>query len=253
MENSKALSAIPDGLRTPLLKEYSSIVHNYMERRWSPTELSGGRFCEIVYTIIDGIGKNNFASSPSKPQNIVDACKALENHTTLPRSLRILVPRLLPALYEIRNNRGVGHVGGNVDPNHMDSNMVLSMCNWIMAELVRVLHSLTTEEAQKLVDTLAELRIPLVWDGNGIKRVLDPNISIKNQVMVLIASNIGEVDVDQLMRWVDYSNKQYLTKLLAQLHRSRFIEYNRVKKTVLILPPGRQYVSEFLVKLEKFT
>lgn len=68
----------------------------------------------------------------------------------MPRSFQILIPRLLPALYEIRNNRNVGHVGGDVDPNFMDSTAVLGTANWIMAELVRVFHSVSTPEAQAI-------------------------------------------------------------------------------------------------------
>ena len=118
---AQALAAVPSGLRHPLLKEYKSIVQNYMERRWSPSELSGGKFCEIVYTILDGHAKGAYAAKPSKPSNFVDACKKLENNAGVPRSFQILIPRTLPSLYEIRNNRGVGHVGGDVDPNHMDA------------------------------------------------------------------------------------------------------------------------------------
>ena len=125
IQPADALNAIPAGLRTPLLKEYESIVQNYMERRWSPSELSGGLFCEIVYTILDGHAKGSYASKPTKPSNFVGACKKLESNTGVPRSFQILIPRLLPALYEIRNNRGVGHVGGDVDPNHMDAQAVL--------------------------------------------------------------------------------------------------------------------------------
>jgi len=58
----------------------------------------------------------------------------------------------------VRNNRNVGHVGGDVDPNHMDAVAVMSMSNWIMGEIVRVFHRLpTTSEAQQLVDALAEI------------------------------------------------------------------------------------------------
>jgi hypothetical protein len=244
MQAINALASLPSGLREPLLAEYNNILQNYMEKRWSPSELSGGRFCEIVYTIIDGIAKNNFPAAPFKPRSMVDACRVLENQTTLPRSLRILVPRLLPSLYEIRNNRGVGHVGRDVDPNHMDSNVVVSLCSWIMAELVRVLHSVTTEEAQKLVDTLVELRTPLVWENNGIKRVLNPDLSIKDQSLILIASHTETVTVEKLMKWLDYTNKQYFNKLLGQLHKSRLVEYNKAAKTVMILPPGSNYVSD---------
>jgi len=67
----------------------------------------------------------------------------MEVHTRVPRSFQILIPRLLPALYEIRNNRGVGHVGGDVDPNYMDATMVVGAVKWIMGELTRVFHSVS--------------------------------------------------------------------------------------------------------------
>ena len=43
---------------------------------------------------------------------------------------------MIVALYEIRNDRGVGHTGGDVDPNHMDASMVLAGAKWLVAELV---------------------------------------------------------------------------------------------------------------------
>ncbi|MHC4270290.1 MAG: hypothetical protein ACYSTS_17770 [Planctomycetota bacterium] len=245
-EVKKALSTIPAGLRKPLLKEYNNIVQNYMERRWSPSELSGGHFSEVVYTIIEGMGSTNYASRPSKPRNFVDACKKLENYSNLPRSLRILIPRFLPPLYEIRNNRGVGHVGGDVDPNHMDSNAVLAISNWIMAELVRVLHSLSIEEAQKIVDALSERRIPLIWESSGIKRVLNPKMALKDQILVLIASCPNEVTIDEIINWTDTKNKTYFVKIVKQLHKSRLVEFDQEKKTVLILPPGSKTVFKLL-------
>src|SRR5437588_6329471 len=96
---SKALTAIPSGLRDPLVKEYETVVQNYLEQRWLPSELSGGRFSEIVYTILDGHAKNKYPTSPSKPANFVDACKKLEGNKLphVPHSFRILIPRMLPA------------------------------------------------------------------------------------------------------------------------------------------------------------
>src|SRR5690349_517405 len=104
--STSALATIPTGLRDPLLEEYDSIVQNYMERRWSPSELSGGKFCEIVYTILQGHAKGTYPAKPAKPPNFVDACKKLEANASEPRSFQILIPRMLPSLYEIRNNRG---------------------------------------------------------------------------------------------------------------------------------------------------
>lgn len=243
---SETLKAIPENLRKPLFDEYNLILQNFMEQRWSPSELSGGRFCEVVFTIIDGMASGTFASAPSKPRNIVDACRSLENRTSLPRGLRILVPRILPALYEIRNNRGVGHVGGDVNPNFMDSSAVLSICSWVMSELIRVHHNLTTEQAQAVVDSLSQRKIPILWEGSGIKRILDPNLALKDQILVLTASCPSDPTVDDLIKWTDAKNKSYFKKLLVRLHKERLIEFNKQSNVITILPPGSNYVSTIL-------
>src|SRR5258708_24730334 len=175
---SGALSAIPTGLRDPLITEYQNIVQNFLEQKWRPAELTGGLFSEIVYTILVGHARGTYAAKPSKPANFVNACRGLENNISVPRSFQILIPRMLPALYEVRNNRNVGHTGGDVDPNHMDSILVLSMCNWIMGELIRVYHNLSISEAQAVVDALAEIRTPIIWTSGNIKRGLNPNLKL---------------------------------------------------------------------------
>jgi hypothetical protein len=219
---STALSAIPAGLRDPLLEEYQTIVQNWLEQRWLPSELHGGRFSEIVYTILDGHAKSKYAATPSKPSNFVDACKKLENNSHVPRSFQILIPRMLPALYEVRNNRNVGHVGGDVDPNHMDSMMVLSMANWIMAELVRVFHGLTIAQAQQVVDALAEVRIPVVWsDGGGIKRVLRPELKLNEQVLILVSVSVPDVTSRELIGWIEEDDKGYFIRTIRNLHKKR--------------------------------
>jgi hypothetical protein len=105
ISRAKLLSAVPPDLRNPLFAEFNCIVQNYLEGRFSPAELSAGRYCEIVYTILAGFALGNYADRPSKPRDFVGACRALEVNTGIPRSFQILLPRLLPALYEIRNYR----------------------------------------------------------------------------------------------------------------------------------------------------
>jgi len=243
-----ALSALPDGLRHPLLEEFGRIVNNFMERRWTSAELSGGRFCEIVYTILYGRARGTFANSPSKPTNFVAACRQLETNANVPRSFQILIPRMLAALYEIRNNRNVGHVGGEVDPDFMDSSAVLSMASWIVAELVRVFHGVSTEEAQGIVDNLAERRLPLVWKSGEIRRVLNPRLPIKEQILLLIGSVDGRVQADTLFKWTGYKKKAYFVRSLRQLHFDRLIEFSNQTGEVELLPPGVDYVSTLIGK-----
>lgn len=123
------LGAVPPSLCDELLKALNEVMSNYRERRWEPSELNGGKLCEVVYTILRGHVDGRFPAKATKPSNIVEACKVLEQGPAakLPRSVRIQIPRMLVALYEIRNNRGVGHVGGEVNPNFMDATAVIAI------------------------------------------------------------------------------------------------------------------------------
>lgn len=243
-----ALSIIPIGLHQPLLSEYQSIVQYYAEHRWTPAELSGGKFCEIVYTVLDGHAKGAYPPSPGKPADFVGACRKLEQNKHVPRSFQILIPRLLPAIFEVRNNRGVGHAGGDVDPNHMDATFVITSCNWVMAELVRVFHNLPIQSAQALADSLVEHRILLVWKGENMRRVLDPKLKLKPQVLVLLSTSTGTVCMSDLLEWTDYKNRSYFVKLLRDMHGERLVELSGDEEHVQILPPGNAQAAEIIRK-----
>ena|SRR5688572_32571642 len=112
MDPGTAFSGIPDGLRKPLLDAFGAIMRNFCERRWEPSELNGGKLCEVVYSILRGHVDGRMPSKPSKPKNMLDACQAFEkaDAKVFPRAVRIQIPRMLIALYEIRNKIGRAHV-----------------------------------------------------------------------------------------------------------------------------------------------
>lgn len=253
LDPSKCFSNLPQGLRDELLFCYREIVQNYVEQRWEPAELNGGKLCEVVYTIIDGALSGVFAPSATKPAKMVDACRILEGRPASAtrvgdRSLRILLPRLLPFLYEIRNNRGVGHVGGDVNPNQEDAQAVLSMANWIMAELVRIFHNVSLSEAQTTVDALVQRRHPLIWGIDGTKRVLDEKMSKSNQTLVLLYPETGWVQSELLCGWVEYSSLgMYKNRILNPLHKQRLVEHDAKQGRVQITTKGIQFAEENLL------
>lgn len=245
------LGSLPAGLRTPLIKEYKKLTQNYMEHRWEPAELSAGKICEIVYTIIKGHVDGNYPNTPTKPRNMVNACRQLETESSLPRSFQILIPRMLPALYEIRNNRGVGHVGSEVDANNVDSTLMLTMVNWILAELVRVFHTGSLEEAQLAINAIAERKTPLVWDNKEFKKVLSPGMNLKDQILLLASSTDDDVSLSSLMNWTESTNKSYYKKTLKALHKNKLIHFNESGEKVTLLPAGSNKVSEIVANHAK--
>jgi hypothetical protein len=245
---AQALGMLPQSLRDPLIDEYKDILSNYSERRWRASELSGGRFCEIVYTVIHGTATNSYASAPTKPTNFLKACQDLENQTGLSRGLRILIPRLLPALYEIRNNRNVGHVGGDVDPHQMDAKAVVDISSWVMAELVRSFHQIRTSEAQSIVNSLAVIRNPIIWQSGIRKRVLDTKLKINQKILLLLTSEAEPISVETLMNWLKYDNESYLLKILKSMDKECLIDFDEQGLAATILPPGAIRISEEIKK-----
>src|SRR5262249_38061185 len=143
----------------------------------------------------------------SKPPNMLDACRALEKApASFPRSVRILIPRLLPVLYEVRNNRGVGHVGGEVNPNHMDAVFVLSAAKWVLAELIRIFHTVDVPTATALVDALVEREAAAVWIIGDKRRVLDVSLTMKEKTLLLLYQANGPLREADLFTWVEHSN-----------------------------------------------
>lgn len=253
LDASKLFAALPTTLRDELVNCYREIARNYAEYRWEPAELNGGKLCEVIYSIVQGALSGTFPANATKPANMVASCRTLEQQSANPtrvgdRSLRILIPRLLPYLYEIRNNRGVGHVGGEVSPNHSDAEAVMATASWLMAELVRIFHNVSLFEAQSVVDTLVERRHPLVWENDGTKRVLDPAMKKSDQSLVLLYSSNGWTDVGDLCRWVEYSSvAMFRTRILRPLHNERLVEYQVAKDRVRITPRGVAHTETHLL------
>ena len=177
--------ALPAGLSAELASSLNSVTRGYREGNWESSEHGGGKLCEVAYTICRGYADGgNYPAKAGKPGDMVDDCQALEK-ADVPRSVRIQIPRMLIALYEVRNNRNVDHVGADVDRSRMDASLVLAMSKWIVAELIRVLHSTDPATATAAVEALIEREMALVWPVAGKKRVLDAGLARKDKMLVL--------------------------------------------------------------------
>jgi hypothetical protein len=246
---SAVLANLPPGLRADLIAELNGVERNYREHRWKPAELDGGRLCEVVYSILKGHVDSNMPVAASKPNNFVDSCAALAKATGFPHSVRITVPRVLVALYDLRNNRNVGHVGGEVDPNQMDATVVLAMAKWLVAEIVRLFHSVDTATATAFVEALIERETPLVWEVDGARRVLNPALTMKDRSLLLLHGVPGAVPEATLRAWTEAKNStDFRRNVLKTSHAAKLIEYNQGNGMVTLSPAGRDYVEQRLGK-----
>lgn len=245
-----ALAGIPSSLREELLNTFNAVIRNHREGRWEAAELNAGKLCEIVYTVIRGRADGTYPATSSKPRDMVRSCRGLEQipSTSLERALRIQIPRVIMGVYEMRNNRNVGHVGGDVDPGYMDSEFASAASRWMIADLVRAYHSVTTQEATQIVEALTQREIPLIWEFDGTKRVLSPRTRTAEKILLLLYATSGPVHEDTLRGWVEYQHiSRFRTVILRRLHIEKKIEYDSDERIVHLLPPGTLYVEKALL------
>ena len=152
--------------------------------------------------------------------------------------------------YTLRNKRGIGHVGGDVDANAIDGVTIARVSDWIVCELIRMYHTMSLEEAEALVSSLAERDIPDVWEVAGKKRVLRTDLSFPEQTLLLLYSCIDPaVLVEDLFEWTRYSNiRMYKSNVLKSLDKRNLIHYDAATGTVTISPLGIKEVEEKLLK-----
>lgn len=246
-----ALSSIPSGLLAPLLKEYEAAIEAAQTGKWETVGLKAGKLCEIIYSIIKGHVDGSFPSKPSKPHNMLSACAALEqaDKSRFSRAIRIQIPRVLIALYELRNNRDIGHVGGEVDPNEMDGRLFLRTIKWLMAELVRAFYAVDITQAQGVVEAVSERMFPLIWEGEGKYRVLNPALDTKEKVLVLLYHVAGKLERHKILEAIEYSNPSvFKKKVLGALHKDALIDFDPKADVARILPPGAKFVEEKLLR-----
>jgi hypothetical protein len=243
---SDALKVIPDGLRQPLAEQFTELLSSYRKGDWEKVGLKAGKICEIVYSVLAGHVAGSFPTSPSKPRDMVAACKALEQAGgSFGRSVRLQIPKVLMATYELRNSRDIGHIGGDVDPNHMDAEFFLRSCKWMVSELVRVFDAVDTDDARALIDSITERTLPLIWEGDGKKRVLNSSLSHRDQALALAYSCQNGATAKELCNWAGYSNlSRYRSGIIADLHKDALIDFDDATDKVTLLPTGAKYVED---------
>jgi len=255
MTIEQALKSIPKKYRGKIVASYLELKQRHTKAHydasWDASGLSSGKFCEAVFRFLQYHMTGSSIAFGKHIPNFPEECRKL---IRLPKvqgleSLRVIIPRALVFLYTMRGKRGIGHVGGDVEANIIDASAILSVCDWVMAELIRVFHGLSLEEAQAVVDSIATKSLPYIWEVAGKKRVLRKGLTYKQKTLLLCYSELDEgVLTEDLFSWCEHSNfAVFKRNVLQSLHKDRLIEYDTDNQIVYISPAGVTVVEQEIV------
>jgi hypothetical protein len=245
-----ALDGIADKrLRMKLITSYLGLKRGHAEGRFDLAGLNSGKFAEVAIRILQSHIFGKSTPLGQRITNFADECRRLVTSpsTAAPESLREMVPRALVFIYTLRNKRGIGHVGGDVDANKVDALTLVQVADWVICEFIRVYHGLSLEEAQAIVDALATRKLPVIWEVAGKKRVLKRGLSAAQEVLLLLYTDQAAVLTEDLFEWVEYSDfSLFRGRVLARLHQDRLIEYDKESELVHLSPLGVEIAERIL-------
>lgn len=151
-----------------LLDHYQSMKARMEDGEYDEAGTHLGNFCENMVNILRDQMGEDVLDRPSLG-NFVNNSLSGNVGTSEPDSIRLQIPRVLRAAYDIRNNRDSVHVNLRVPVNHADTQAGFAMCSWMLAELLRVYgdgdHSDDMEEVGELIDEISEP----VTEGNPLE------------------------------------------------------------------------------------
>lgn len=252
-----ALAGIPKDIRGRIASSFIEVQQRYLDAEFSDRSydsigLSAGKFCEAVLRCLQQQLTGSHVPFGTQLKDFVSECRKHEQQpsTAGPDSLRIIIPRALLFVYTIRNKRGIGHVGGDVDANRTDMGAIQASVVWIVCELIRVFHGVSLEEAQALVDSLNTRKMPVVWEVMGRKRVLRTDLNFREKaLMLLYTAQHDGILIEDLFEWVEYSNfSMFKRSVVGPLHTERLVEFDRETESVFISPLGLRYVETTLLE-----
>lgn len=243
-----ALSNIHKKYRVRLIKAYLDLKASYQKNDFDACGLRAGVFCEVILRFLQDYLTQNSIPFGTKIPNFESECRKLETtqKTSGPESLRIIIPRAINYLYTMRNKRGIGHVGGDVDANGIDAATIARLSDWCICELIRVFHNLSLEDAQAIVNTISTKQLPVIWEVMGKKRILNTGISYPSKTLLLLYNDPNSaILTEDLFNWIEHSNLSVFKRdVLRRLHKAKMVEYDKENEAVIISPLGIERIEK---------
>ena len=241
-------SSLDSELVAELIGAYRELKEHFCTGKLRPAELEGGRFCEVAMRCLQELALGRFTPLSTRlrsfPTEVADLAKVPVGKAS--DSVRLHAPVLLKAIYDIRNRRDVGHVNPDVDPSMADATLVATVCDWVLAELVRLTAKCGADEAQSIVDGLVERQCPVVEDFAGFIKVLDPGLGLQDKILVVLYHRGKEgAGVTDLRDWLKPHKAASIYKALGRLEHEK-AHIHRADGRCLITRAGTVHVEKNL-------
>lgn len=241
-------SAIDPSVVEDLVSSYEILVSEYRKGDRAGCLTEAGKFVEHTFRAAEYLRTGTAPKEIKSPAAVV---KQLEANTTLPDSLRLLLPRIAYAMiYDIRSKRGAVHVK-EINPQHIDAALAVQAASWVIAELIRLYHSSAEENVSEAMANLMRSRIPYIEEFGG-EIVVTRDFSCEIELLLLLERaepfGLNRMALGQQSMYSPASVTKTIQTLCSKskryAHRVRSGEYR-------VTGPGEAYLAAKLTEYRK--
>jgi len=238
---------LPPTLAKALVEQYVRLKRRAWASEHESVQEVGGKFAEHAFRVTQHLGGATMIPIRTEIKNMQQLCTDMEKlpKATVPDAIRIVLPRVIAALYTLRNKRSGGHTAAEVDPSRADALLTERMADWIMAELFRLGTQMPLDQAEGVIGSLVERRIPVVYRVGDYRRILKKGLSPREDILVLLYGEAAGATVPELQAWSRIPATS-LNRHLGTLDEERLIRIAKdgTTRRVFILPPGERRVED---------
>ncbi len=216
-------SGIPQKLVDELLEAYVEAKRRFYLGDHRPQEVEGGRFSEAVFRVLQHVCGQKVTPLGKTLPKVDKLLTDFENASGQLDSVRLHIPRTLKLIYDIRNKRNAAHLGDGIDPNLQDATLVVGNMDWVMAELVRLYHGVSADEAQRCIEDLVTKDVPAVEEIDGQPVVLKELPPRDQALLMLYRAGAEGLNLDDLVGQLRAPHKGNLRTLLQRLDGNKLV------------------------------
>ncbi len=231
-------AGLPPALIDEILDAYVEAKRRFYLGDHRPQEVEGGRFSEAVFRVLQhltGVGVTPLGKALPSVDKLLATCEHATGH---PDSVRLHIPRTLKLIYDIRNKRDVAHLGDGIDPNLQDATLVTANMDWVLAELIRLHHGVSADQAQAIIEDVVKREVPAIEEIDGHPVILSDLKPRDQALLMLYRAGAAGLSLDQLAKQLRITRKDHLKTRLMKLDEGKQALHHPVTGRIHITARG---------------
>jgi hypothetical protein len=240
--------SIDSSILDDLIESYKTVKDSYIQQDYKKEISESGIFVENIFRVLHYVRTKEVLPEIKQGQ-FDDISRDLMNSSSKdhPETIRIQIPIVALQIFKIRSKSGAVHVKP-IDPDFIDGKLIISACDWIMAELLRIYYDRDADAVWKLILSIVEDKTPIVQQW-GDEMFIDAKVTCEQEILIRLYKASEGLDRKQTFDLVarHFGKSNISTSIVRLIHRKAIFQTKEGK--YILAGSTRKKVARLLLDL----